>query len=61
MEASNPKTPGRTISDALRDEDLSRVLRQGEMKERNYVPRDPAAKPLDSDGSFRRVPVRYDQ
>jgi hypothetical protein len=50
----------RTISDALRDEELSRELGRGEMRKRDIVPRDPSARPIGSEGGYQRIPVRYE-
>jgi hypothetical protein len=54
--------PNRTISDALRDEELDRIIdSEGGRKRKSLVPRDQAARPLLSDGAYRRVPMRYDE
>lgn len=54
--------PRRTISDALRDEELDRIMdSESGRKRTSLVPRDQAARPLLSDGTYRRVPMRYDE
>ena len=53
--------PGRTISDALRDEEMSKIDREHESnRKRNIVPRDPSARPVGSEGGYQRMPVRYE-